>query len=1136
MSDSGKAVFLSYASQDAEAARRIAESLRASGVEVWFDAEGGLEHGDEWDAKIRRQIKECVLFIAVISANTQAREEGYFRIEWDLAAERARGIASGVAFILPVVIDGTREPDALVPDRFRSVQWTKLPGGVVPPEVQARFLKLWSHRTGVLKHAGTVGGALRPDHDHQPDQSGRKAPPTPTRQSLWFAAAVISLFVTGLVAYLVLKPRRSPEEIAKLVTGAQDLGETMAAKSTAPVAEADQLVTRAYAQIERMNYTSDNLAAAEDLTRHATEVASDSARAWGARAFVNACYILRGWDISGKRRQTTQELANRALALDANEVEAMIALCYVLNAQGAFAQAEATARRGLALRPMDSRLYRVLGGAVNGQGRAEEALAIRQENVRLFPREPLTYYDLALAQRNARDFEGSLRSFEAALAIQPFGSALLMKTMLLAAWKGDLAGARATLEQVQPIDRTEDRAVGMAMWLALLERSPARVIEAGALTARPYFEDTIMRGTKAASLALAYQLDGKTALARGQWEAAEAVLRVHVQDPMAHQTDRALWAIALAGLGRTAEAAREFAPYEAIVQELPESRAVVTGAYSFAAQFYAMLGDAAHAVPYLRRAVNDATIFVTDHTLPIDPRWDKLRGTPEFAALLVEARARLAARAPAMAPAAVPADPAKADDKSVAVLAFENLSGDKDNEYFSDGISDELLNVLGKVPGLRVAGRTSAFSFKGKNIPEAEIAHKLGVAYVVNGTVQKSGTQVRITARLINAADGFQIWSDKFTDELQDAFALEDKIAGLIAQNLSLKLGGAQRAVKTVNPAAHRLVLEGWHFWWMRTEDGFARAETAFKEALAINPDFAQAHAGLANNYFVRGLYRAVDSFGGTEEDWAQGQVEASRAIELDPSLPEAQVARGYGLMNQDRPVEAEKYFQAAFALNPNFAIAHFWHSQLHGAQGRLDLALAEHLQALELDPLAFIIVDRSAELFRFARRQPEALATLQRSAGLRREVFLPSLGDRMYCLLALGRTAEAVEIARTVRRNDAPRTRWSVDAHAIHALQQAGLNQEAADYAAELFTKPWGKGYIRGFALAALGRIDEALPLLEQTPFVLRREFYWGTMFDPWRDDPRFQKLMAKFGYAEEYKVARATLARMLREQAAAK
>ena len=135
MSDSAnKAVFLSYASQDVEAARRICEALRAAGVEVWFDADGGLEHGDEWDAKIRRQIKECVLFIPLISANTQARHEGYFRLEWELAAQRAMSIASGVAFILPVVIDDTREPDALVPDRFRMVQWTRALGGEVSAE------------------------------------------------------------------------------------------------------------------------------------------------------------------------------------------------------------------------------------------------------------------------------------------------------------------------------------------------------------------------------------------------------------------------------------------------------------------------------------------------------------------------------------------------------------------------------------------------------------------------------------------------------------------------------------------------------------------------------------------------------------------------------------------------------------------------------------------------------------------------------------------------------------------------------------------------------------------------------------------------------------------------------------------
>ena len=147
---SSRAVFLSYAHEDTAAAQRIAEALRAAGVEVWFDADGGLQHGDEWDHKIRRQIKECVLFIPLISANTQARHEGYFRIEWNLAAERSQGIAQGVPFILPVAIDDTREPDALIPDLFRRVQWTRLPAGHVPSEVQARLLKVWSQRIGAV--------------------------------------------------------------------------------------------------------------------------------------------------------------------------------------------------------------------------------------------------------------------------------------------------------------------------------------------------------------------------------------------------------------------------------------------------------------------------------------------------------------------------------------------------------------------------------------------------------------------------------------------------------------------------------------------------------------------------------------------------------------------------------------------------------------------------------------------------------------------------------------------------------------------------------------------------------------------------------------------------------------------------
>ena len=203
-----RAVFLSYASQDAEAARRICDALRGAGMAVWFDADGGLEHGDEWDAKIRRQIKECVLFIPLISTHTQARHEGYFRIEWELAAERAMGFASGVPFILPVVVDDTREPDALVPDRFRKVQWTRSKGGELSPDTLTRFMKLWSHRTGVLNHVPT-----------SPSVASTVAPPTAAdrsagkpRRTPWLVGGVV-VAALALAAFLVLRPASTPPPV-----------------------------------------------------------------------------------------------------------------------------------------------------------------------------------------------------------------------------------------------------------------------------------------------------------------------------------------------------------------------------------------------------------------------------------------------------------------------------------------------------------------------------------------------------------------------------------------------------------------------------------------------------------------------------------------------------------------------------------------------------------------------------------------------------------------------------------------------------------------------------------------------------------------------------------------------------------
>ena len=237
--------------------------------------------------------------------------------------------------------------------------------------------------------------------------------------------------------------------------------------------------------------------------------------------------------------------------------------------------------------------------------------------------------------------------------------------------------------------------------------------------------------------------------------------------------------------------------------------------------------------------------------------------------------------------------------KSIAVLAFANLSEDAGNEHFADGISEELLNVLAKVPQLKVAARTSAFHFKGKDTPIPEVARQLGVAYVVEGSVRKAGDRVRITAQLISAADGFHLWSESFDRELKDVFALQDEIAGVIAGKLQLTLGTSARAATLVNPEAHGLLLEGRYYWTLRTRDGFDRAEAAYARAIEIDPGFAQAHAAMAELWAIRGWYRLLDSQPDSDADFANARASAERAIALDPALAEPHAALGAVLVQR---------------------------------------------------------------------------------------------------------------------------------------------------------------------------------------------------------------------------------------------
>ncbi len=484
----------------------------------------------------------------------------------------------------------------------------------------------------------------------------------------------------------------------------------------------------------------------------------------------------------------------------------------------------------------------------------------------------------------------------------------------------------------------------------------------------------------------------------------------------------------------------------------------------------------------------------------------------------------------------------RSPEKSVAVLAFANLSRDPENEYFSDGISEELLNLLGRIPGIRVAGRTSAFYFKGRNATIREIAATLSVAHIVEGSVRKAGSRVRISAKLINAADGFQMWSDSFDRELEDIFALQDEIAALIAHSLQLKLVDAGRPARVVNREAHRLLLEGRHFFGLRTAAGFARAQQLFEAATRADPSFADAHAGLASVWMMGTWYESLRDLTASPTLMQRAAAEAHKAVELDRSLPEAHAALGLFAYLTRRCPDAERCFLEALRLNPNFATVYHWYAHVLSVQGHLDRALSKFERAFELDPLerrSMLII--YASQLNFARQYATALAMSDRASeliGPDEDLYAALCGPRAFALWSLGRTVEAVDAARLVRRDvmswySTPR--WWADEEALFVLRSAGHIEEAREQYTRLQTQLPPAGPAHGPLLHALGRFEDALPYLEQCPQTSFFRLYYHEIWDDVREDPRFQQLLTRLGCEAEYRFARQTLARMLQPTAGA-
>ena len=462
---------------------------------------------------------------------------------------------------------------------------------------------------------------------------------------------------------------------------------------------------------------------------------------------------------------------------------------------------------------------------------------------------------------------------------------------------------------------------------------------------------------------------------------------------------------------------------------------------------------------------------------------------------------------------------------SIAVLPFTNLSGDPSRDYFSDGMSEELLNLLARVPGLQVAARTSAFAYKGRNVDVREVGRELGVETVLEGSVRQAGDQVRITAQLIDAETGFHLWSETYDRQLEDIFAVQDEIAQAIVDRLRIQLAPkeqqlAQRAqAPTRDVEAYELYLQGRAIWKRRGEDNLRRAIEHYLQAIGRDPAFARAHAALASAYVVLPGY--TEEKGDEDRYLAMAEQSVRQALALDPKIGEAHAVLAQVNCDRGNLLDAEAGFFFAISLEPNEPTPHQWYSILLGKVGRLDAALAQARRAFELDPGSAVIASNLANAYLVRGDDAQAL----RYAALAQQLGLSPANDGVTALVAL-RERRWDDARRLFRQQDVPETlqpfvdRW-IDAVADPSQRPAIVAAMRAldpKIASQLDLLP---GYLE------LGETDVAYQVLFESLERDRRQWTeswdimqaWAAENAPLRRDPRFPELAQKLGLVDYWK-----------------
>jgi TolB-like protein/Tfp pilus assembly protein PilF len=453
-------------------------------------------------------------------------------------------------------------------------------------------------------------------------------------------------------------------------------------------------------------------------------------------------------------------------------------------------------------------------------------------------------------------------------------------------------------------------------------------------------------------------------------------------------------------------------------------------------------------------------------------------------------------------------------NKSIAVLPFDNLSRDPDNAYFCEGVQDEILTRLAKVADLKVISRTSTQHFKSTPDDLPQIAKQLGVAHILEGSVQKANDQVRVNVQLINALTDAHLWADTYDRKLTDIFAVESEIAKTIAETLQARLSGSEKSsiakAPTANPEAYELYLKGRFFWNKRTGDDLRKSIEYLKQAIAKDPGYALAYAALADSYGLLRFYGGASP----EESIVPGTAAAKKALELDDSLAEPHASLGLIATEELDVHRAVSELERAVQLNPNYATGHHWLALAFTALGQSDPSVRELKRALELDPLSMVINADLSIGYIYARRYDEAEAQARKTLEIDPHSFLA----HYYLGMALqlkGRMKEAIpEFQKAVDLNHDP---YSM-AMLAQGYARNGQTDEARKLLAhlnEMAKSSQVPDYALALAYTSLGEKDRAIKALEHSFAGGNTSYLFllpgDPLLDDLRGDPRFEALVQK-------------------------